>query len=86
MRRDIEYLVLIQIGNGYSRMLQMLNVDVKRSSDYPHHSDLDHSGDEGSKKDLVLPKIKAPNGGKLNMSDGNINAEEMEDYDPKPKV
>jgi hypothetical protein len=63
----------------------MLNVDVKRSTDYPNHSDVDHSGDEG-KKDLVLPAIKGANGGKLNMSDGNINMDEMEDYVPKPKM
>jgi maltooligosyltrehalose synthase len=62
----------------------MLNVDVKRSSDYPHHSDVDHSGDEGGKKELVLPMIKGAYG-KLNMSDGNINLE-MDDYDHKPKM
>ena len=68
-------------------MLQMLNVDVKRSSDYPHHnhSDAENSGDEGGKKDLVLPNINKPNG-KLNMSDGNINVEEIDDFEHKPKV
>jgi hypothetical protein len=68
-------------------MLQMVNVDAKRSTDYPHqnNSEAENSGDEGGKKDLVLPYINKPNG-KLNISDGNINAEEIDGIEHKPKV
>jgi hypothetical protein len=63
-------------------MLQMLNVDNRRSnnetynhSDHESGSDNERSKGVHSKRDreLLLPIVK-PVGAKLNMSDGNIGA------------
>lgn len=70
-------------------MLQMLNVDVKKSNDphvNAHHSEAEGSDDElrrshsnYNKKELVLPLVKSHNGQTLNMSADNIKTEESQD-------
>jgi hypothetical protein len=83
------------MGNGFSRMLQMLNVDNRRSDTYHHHSEHE-SGSDNEKprqhtkreKELLLPIVR-PVGNKLNMSDGNIGNDDLPNIDDehlKPKV
>jgi hypothetical protein len=80
-------------------MLQMLNVDNRRSNNETlhNHSDQEVSDDDkhshviNSKRDkgLVLPMVR-PHGNKLNMSDGNImegnELPNIEDDHLRPKV
>jgi hypothetical protein len=78
-------------------MLQMLNVDNKKSNDTYNHSDRELSDDDRPRiahskrgdKELLLPIVR-PVGNKLNMSDGNIGNDELpaidDEYHLKPKV
>ncbi len=78
-----------KIGNGYSRMLQMLSVDFKKNgTNYPNLANsFNESDDERSfqninnnKRELVLPSLKIQN--PLNL---NISADLIKTDDEKPE-
>jgi hypothetical protein len=83
------------MGNGFSRMLQMMNVDVKKSNDSNTNnaarslSDALNVGEVSDdemvrahsnyNKKVVLPKVKINKKENLNMSADHINGEERVD-------
>jgi hypothetical protein len=63
------------MGNGFSRMLQMINVDQKKAADQGEGSDeeLRRSHSNYRKHELVLPQLKNANHAHLNNKSLNLN-------------
>jgi hypothetical protein len=75
------------MGNGFSRMLQMMNVDVKKSNDSNTRiNDATNFGEASDddmvrahsnyNKKVVLPKVNVNKRENLNMSADNLNGED----------
>jgi hypothetical protein len=82
------------MGNGFSRMLQMMNVDVKKSNDSNSNalkniSDAINIGEVSDdemvrahsnyNKKVVLPKVKFNTKESMNMSADNLNGDDKEE-------
>ena len=75
------------MGNGFSRMLQMMNVDVKKSNDSNYRiNDVINLGEVSDddmvrahsnyNKKVILPKVNVNKKESLNMSADNLNGED----------
>lgn len=75
------------MGNGFSRMLQMMNVDVKKSNDSNYRiNDVTNLGEVSDddmvrahsnyNKKVILPKVNVNKKESLNMSADNLNGED----------
>lgn len=83
----------IQVGNGFSRILQMLNVDLKKPFDHHHQNDIEEvaKSQAESKKipnGVMLPKIDRDKKNKSKeKNQDNIHNISLENEDSqRPKI